>query len=329
VCSGLGDGGNRAAAALATGPTPADMEAAHGKTAAKVRDDILATVPPGTSATARDSWAKEKCDDFTPVLLSKSADARLNTAILISQFQTLSSDKTLMDMLANPDPTVRYWAAKGLSGKDLVPLEKAALAAGAGRVVTALRAAAKVEKVGQVEQEIVKALAVYEDVTGVLDGTESLTAQMPGTISEIGTLDAVTAGLDALAKSARSAASTDKVRAATIASQAASYAAQQQVALKLQQDAISAALPTGYPQAVSRLVDTAIKVINAASGGSFRVATNVSPDEILFNLGGITGSASSGPGGLQKIMKDVPVPATIKTGADIPGAATKSATAPH
>ena len=92
----------------------ADMEAAHGPDAVKIKDALLAPLP-SLSPIARADYAKEVIKEFEKELTSDNPDARLNTAILFGNLESLSCDRVYEQMLSSKDPAVRLWAAKGLA----------------------------------------------------------------------------------------------------------------------------------------------------------------------------------------------------------------------
>jgi hypothetical protein len=282
--------------------TAADMEAAHGKEAIAIREAIISTLP--SDVSLRDKLANDEIiPTFRSCLTSTNPDARLNTAMMMCQLQTLSADAVLMDMLKNPDASVRYWGAKGLAG-----IVQSMKLVGAQAVVKALDNAAKGEKSGVVLQEIVKALALYEDLGGILDALDAVGTLMKGSISDKGIIDAATVALHAVDKSIKTAAPAAKVAALV-----ASLAAQQQLLSFNAQQAIGQALDKAYTSSVTSLLEAALKVLNDASGKTFSLhgETDVAGQQLIIK--GITGEGAT-PGDIQKAMPDVPIPPTIKSG---------------
>jgi hypothetical protein len=135
----------------------ADMERAHGEDAVKVKDDVLAAVPP--DPVARNNYAKEVVKEFEGELTSSNGDARLNTAILIERLESLACDKALEKMLKNDDPAVRLWGAKGLGA--IAPTLKKVGGRSEEAAVQALHDAAGAETSEVVKGAIDRALGEY------------------------------------------------------------------------------------------------------------------------------------------------------------------------
>jgi hypothetical protein len=134
------------------------MEAATGDGCRVIRDRVLSNAPPAARVVDRDKYGADVVADFGPIVAnSKNADAVLNSAILIAEMETISTDATLESMLKNADAAVRYWAAKGLTA--LLPRLKPLGPGAVGRAVGALNAAGKSEKDPLVFAQINKALA--------------------------------------------------------------------------------------------------------------------------------------------------------------------------
>ncbi|HVS70735.1 MAG TPA: HEAT repeat domain-containing protein [Phycisphaerae bacterium] len=130
------------------------MESATPEQAITIRNDVLKAAP--TGVLDRDKYGSEVCHAFTHIISdAKNPDAALNSAILIAKLGTLSTDATLEAMLKNPDPAIRYWAAKGLEG---IMTTLAKLPSAQKEAVTALTDAQAAEKSDIVKSAIARAL---------------------------------------------------------------------------------------------------------------------------------------------------------------------------
>lgn len=292
----------------------AKLKAASGIDAITIRSAVIAAAP--TSTVPRNDFAKEVDKHFRPLLSDPNPDARLNTVMLYVQLETLATDAPLAEAVSNNDPAVRYWGAKGLGGPLSSTISRIPNAAAA--VIKALADQARKETSGVVQQEILKALVVYKSVGGVLDGLEPFTNKMQTDIPERGDLDAVSQGLDAVAKALADPAVTaaQKERAANIAARAASFAAQQ-----LENYAKFEAVPEPYAKSVRELVANSVKVLSAASGQAMRLPPGDEPGVLVMNMNALVGRPGE-PGELQKRMPRVPPPPRVGP------AATQPATAP-
>jgi hypothetical protein len=293
-------------AAAALPATAADMRAAAPADRPAIREKILRGAEK-LGVVDRDKYGRDVADNFAPLLTDPDANLRLNGAMTIEQLLTLSLDRTLEEMLKNPSPDVRYWGAKGLGG--IAQLVKSTGSTTLSTVIQSLTSATKVEKVGVVQAEIIRALTIYDDVNGLLDALEASAPELAGGLPDRGMIDAVTAGLEAVNRLSGTAPPATKQRAAAIAARVTSFAAQQ---LKRYQDAqkmIEADVPANYTNSTVRLVDAGVKVMGTAAGKTFNVDRN-SPDGILLTVNGITG-AKGRPGDLQKAMPGVPVPPDV------------------
>ncbi len=292
--------------------TAADMEAVHGQDAVNVRMKVIQDAPPMSAVLDRDIYGGNVVKIFvtTPPdeLNSKNADARLNTAIMIAQLQTLSTDSALTGMLTNADPAIRYWGAKGLS--DIAPFVKMAAP---GSVIAALDAAAKVEKSSVVQQELVNALVLYEGKVETIDALDSMAGTMQSSLPDKPALEAATGGLLFVDASIKSLAAPDKAHAVKVAAQLASFAAQHQAALKKTLDAAGTPLPAGYSADIGKLADAAVKLINDATGQKIPLPDpKLAPDDLLKTLNSIVGTGTT-PGTLQSAAADAPIPPAIST----------------
>jgi hypothetical protein len=294
----------------------AAMATAKGAAAVAIRGTVTGAAK-SMSLVERDRYGSEVAKAFAPLLSnSNNIDAQLNSAILITEMQTLSTDSTLEGMLKNSSPAVRYWGAKGLGG--IIPdLEKVGGAA-ISNAVNGLLTALKTEKSGIVKAQMVEALAKTSDVRTVVQGLDILSSQLAGGTADSDTLDATAAGLSQLDAAIRAAgtgvAKGDAAAAAKSAAWTASFAAQQQVALSEKLSADQSDLPDGYSTSTTNVVGAAVKVLNDLAGrGTFKApAGDESPDALQLMVDGLTGTSGTGQGELQKAMPDVPVPPAIK-----------------
>src|SRR5579862_4675282 len=90
-------GGLSPIAAFAAGSLPAsakDLEPLHGKAAVDLREKVLKAAP--TDVILRDTYARNVANEFGGAgglgVKSANPDARLNSAILIAQMASLSTD---------------------------------------------------------------------------------------------------------------------------------------------------------------------------------------------------------------------------------------------
>jgi hypothetical protein len=309
------------ATALAAPPTSADFE----KTPAKeLPDRVKEVVDSGKTltGTAKQDWAKKVCQDFTQDktgVNSPRAEVRLNAAILIHNLGTLSSDKTLVDMLKNKDAAVRYWAARGL--EDLQPAEHSMAAMGSTseqEVIKALGAAVTAEAKGGgssvVIQQIVKTLKTYgaapAAAPAMLDALDAVNTQMEGGTPDVSLLETAGAALDSIASWAGKATPAEKVHAVGAAAMAASFAAQQQDRYdkSLKESQGGGGVPDEYARATQKVVDSAVAVCKAAGAGTVApVAPALAPADYLRNVNKVFGVPGTA-GTLQKELKDVPIP---------------------
>jgi hypothetical protein len=293
--------------------TAADFETSDVKELATLRDIVIKAKP--ANPVDADGYGTKVCRDFVGKdvgINSKKAEVRLHAAILIHDLNTLSTDTTLVQMLSSDDAAVRYWGARGLvdiSG-NLAKIGGTAVR----NVVKALGDRAKVESSGIVQQEIVRALIQYSGFAPLLDALNATGDQMEAGIPDAALLETAALGLDFVGKSMGGAAAADKVKAATVAARAASYAAQQ---LKKNEEAVktidaSATVPADYVAAVQRVVDGATKVAGAAAGKTYSVPTGTSSYELLMNVNGVFGTPGDRAGKLQGDLTGVPVPSKVK-----------------
>ncbi len=298
-----------------------DFEKADAKDLPAMRDAIIKTMlgtPTNpTTAVERDTYGATVAADFTSEGLgvnSTRPEVRLNSAILIHDLHTLSTEMPLELLLKNNDAAVRYWGARGLAdlSGDLMKVGGRPVQ----RVVDALDVQAKVEKSGIVEQEIVKALIQYGAFAPLLDALGAISNQMEAANPDMDMLQTASLGLDMVSKSMATAGAMDKTKAATVASRLASFAAQQ---LKNNEQSLQSAdsaakVPADYLTAVQRVVEAATKVAAGASAKSYAVPTGASTDELLLNVNGLFGTPGGRGGKLQGDMTAVPVPPAVKSG---------------
>jgi len=303
------------AISLAAGPgglpySANDMENAHGADAVKIREAILKAAPSGAAALA--TYGSNVATEFTRTNLgvnSKNPDARLNSAILIAQLQTISTDTALEDMLKSSDPSVRFWAAKGLA--DIAAGLKPVGGGAVGRAVSTLSAAVKTEKSGVVIQEIIQALSRFGDPAAIRTGLAAVVTQISANQLDVEMFHAAGAGLSALAPSVGSGTAAEKVDSASLAATLASLSAQQLVNYNNTLAAASQTLPKSALDATHAVVSAASQVADAATGKRYTAPAGSSPDEILFNVNSLFGTPGSGGGTLQKDLPGVATPPAV------------------
>ncbi len=302
------------AAAPTALPTADDFETAAAKELPGKRNDIFKAMP-ATPAVDRDAYAAKVARDFTRAdrgINSARSEVRLNSAILLHDLQTLSTDRALMLMVQSKDAAVRYWGAKGL-GDMSVKL----MSVGKAPAVAALRNAGKTETSGVVVQEIITALDRYGDLPAMVDVLTAISGTMQTANPDLSLLQSVAQGLDSVAKGVP-AAPGDKTSAANAAARLASFAAQQLMNNDRAIKAIdkTATVPPENLAAVKKVVDAAVKVINAAAGKNYFAPPPQDPGELLMNVNTIFGTPPPGSkaGLLQADLKAVTVPPAVKAG---------------
>jgi hypothetical protein len=301
---------NAFAASAPTPPTAADFESAATKDMPDMRAKIIAAMS-SLGAAAKSAYATKVCEDFSAPNLginSKRPEVRLNSAILIHDLGTLSTDKYLEQMIDNTDPAVRYWAARGLY--DISSLINMTGGLTLQRAVNALSNRGKVETSGIVETEIIKDLIQFQAASPLLDALEAVTGQMETTIPDVAMLQTVAVGLDFINKSM---ASIDKAKAANVAARAASFAIQQEVCSEkvIKANEPDAKVPTEYIGAVQRVVESAVKIANSAAGKTYALKTSTF-DELQLTTRDIFGTPDGRAGALQGDLKTVKVPPKVK-----------------
>ena len=305
----------QAAGAVPAAPkTPADFEAADAKDLPTLRDLIIKAMP--TEAVQRDRYGAQVAKDFTAAgagINSTRPEVRLNSAILIHDLNTLSTDQPLLSLIKSDDAAVRYWGAKGLTD-----ISARLMSGGVGPttnlIVTGLGTRAKVETSGLVQQEIVKALIQYKAFAPLLDALDAISNQMEAGVPDTALLETAALGLDSVSRSMLSAAAADKVKGATDAARLASFAAQQQ---KKNEEAVKAIDPAAnvaadYAAAAQKVVEAATKVAGGATGTTYPTPTGTSPDELLLNVNNLFGTPGGRAGKLQTDVTSVPVPPKVK-----------------
>lgn len=311
VTQAAGVGG---AAAPTVQPTAKDFEATAAKDLPGKVADVMRFAP--SSITAKNLWAEGICGDFSKPdlgLNSKRPEVRLNSAILIHELKMLNTDKTLINMLNHDDPAVRYWAARGLG--DLSGSVKPVGGTTLSKVTDALDKQVKVEKVGVVTQELVKALVTYNASGALLDALEAVGAQMQAGTPDVSLLQTAGMALDEVQKSIATAPAADKLRAAGATANLGSFAAQQQIAYKASLRTVdpTSTVPADYAKSTQKVLESAVGVCKAAGASSLSVklAPGTSPEELLMTANNAFGTQGK-PGDLQKDMKTVATPPVIK-----------------
>ena len=280
-----------------------NLKTKTGRESVQAREDLLGLRP--TSPVDLDQYATDLDGKLRANLSNPSnGDARLNTAILFAQLNTLAMDKALMEALASKDPSVRYWGAKGLGGAAISSKLKQV---GSGPVVAALDKAAKAEGTSVVQLQILHGLVVYENLDGVLDSLDGLANWMQMDVPDKAGLDEIAAALNwAQSKGISSATAPQKERAANLAARLASFAAQQAVAYK----ASYGAIPTAYQKSFNDVINAGVDVIGGAKGSAVSRLDTSSPEMALISANALLGSDGR-PGELQKTMPKVAVPARV------------------
>jgi hypothetical protein len=289
-----------------------DLEAAHGKDAVDIKDGIVA--PAKTmSPPDKNKYAESMCKAFDDAHLldSKNVEAQLNAIMTIVELDALDTDSFLKPALKNANPSVRYWAAKGLGQI----MDRLVRAGASGPVIKALQDRLKVETSGVVKQQIVSAIAASNDFKEVLAALKLLAADLQKNAPDASTIKAAWVAVDALKKiydappPAAPIAKADATEAVASAAAATSFAAQQNFALNDKK-----LLPSGNQDAARQLAESAVTLFNTV--GKLRlslppVKPTDGPEELLLEVNSITGSPSIPTGELQKTMPEVTAPPAI------------------
>jgi hypothetical protein len=305
------------AAGAAGVPTAKDFETADQKDMPGMVLKILSTLPSlATDPVGRNNAIKQIGADFTSNglgIMSNRAEVRLNSAILIGQFQTLDSDRFLKQMLkinnGIDDPTVRYHAAKGLGTPAMVKAEKdIAKQMGGGNpgIVADIAAAAKNEKVSVVKQELIKTLIAYDAADALIEATEGISAQMQTTAPDVPTLETAASAFAVIANNMSGVAAANKSKIPVAAVNAASYAIQHYRQAEKAAKEEERKVPDELTQATLKVIDSAVKAAAAASGKGFRVdSKSIDAAELDMNtVFGAAGGQGKAPG--------IPAPSLIK-----------------
>lgn len=303
--------------ALAAGlpASASDMEAAHGSAAVDLRHKVIDAAP--TNKLLRDQYGEAVCkalanekDPKGPnELNSTNPDARLNTAIMVYELNTIATDKTLMGMLKNPDPSVRYWGARGLA--QIAPDLKVV---GDQPAIAALKAAGAVETSGVVIEEIIKALIIYDDFPALTVVLDAVSSHLSKGIPDTRMLVAAANGLDAISGKVASATSADKAHVAEIAVKLASFTSQQLAANKAAHDAIGTTVPKDYLDASNALIEAAAKVAGNAAGKTYSWKKTTDTDEFQLDVNTLFGTPPNKPVQIQTDLPGVKPPPAIKPG---------------
>lgn len=310
----MGAGGVRTALADAA-KLARDLDAAHGKDAVDIKDGIVAGAK-GLDPPAKNKYAESFCKAFDDAHLldSKNVEAQLNAIITIVELDALNTDSFLKPALKNSNPSVRYWAAKGLGQI----MDRLLRAGAAGPTSKALQAQLGVETSGIVKLQIVQAILAASDpsrggdIKNAIEALATLKDAMQTSAPDAAAIKAATVATkalnDFLPLLPAPLAKADQTRLLTAAAHAASFAAQQDVSLNDKKT-----LPDGNQSAAVELAQSAVTLVNTI--GKLRLAPAIrpgdGPDELLLAVNSITGSASMGNGELQKTLPDVPVPPAI------------------
>ena len=296
------------------------MQTSHSETAVALRNQVLDDLNK-KSATAKDAYVQEMLGQHLDGPWAKllqdntNPDAQLNAAILIAQAKALSADAALETlMVPNSNAAIRYWGAKGL--ENILPELMKVGGAAVTRALNALNNTIAHETSGVVKQEIIRALGAAGDVPALQTAADALASQLQSGPADHETIDAAATAMIQLDALIKKGATIDKAKVANSAAMIASFSAQQLQAMQARQNASGAPgdIPTAYSDSVRAAVIAAVNVLNGAAGKTAFTAPGkeAGPDEIQFNVDGITGSSSSGAGSLQKIIPGVPVPPAIK-----------------
>lgn len=279
---------------------------------ADIRITIEAKKPSSNVEAA--AYGEKVADEFTKTgqgVNSKDEIVRLNSAILIRDLATISSDRDLEKMLTNPDPAIRYWAARGL--EDIAGDLK--LVGGGGNAVKALTNAVRAEKSGVVIQEIIKALTAYGDPAAIRVGLKAVIALMSTSQPDVEMLHAAAAGIDALAPTVATSPAADKAETASIAAATASLAAQHYAAYADTLAAGGESMPKPYEDATHDVVAAAAKVAAAAAGKTYSTPSGATPAEFLLKVNTLFGSPGESNGTLQKDLPAVTAPPKVSAAA--------------
>jgi hypothetical protein len=311
----VGGLGGAAASSVTTAGT---FESSPAREMPGLRKKVLDTAPQG--AGDKEKWAEGVCKDYTKAgvgINSGNSDARLNIAIMLHELHTVSSEDTLIVMLTNKDPAVRYWGARGLGAKELSDKIKQVGGSYVAKAVKGLQTQAGNEDSGPVAQEIVKALVVYADPAALLAALDAIGKKLQAGTPEVSLLQTAVVGLDALTTLVSSASAADKEKAAGVAAKLASFAAQQQAKYAESLKNGGETLPQDYADATQGVVEAAVRVANAAGGGGLKVGKAASPAQLLVDVNNTFGMEGK-PGELQRKMPQVGIPPAVGVAATGP-----------
>ena len=144
--------------------------AASSEDAVALRTEVLANLQPTTvnigspSAGFLQSFTNAEVAEFGPLVNSTSSTTALNAVILLAETKHINTDAALLSALSNPNPAIRYWAARGLYNvlPGLKDLKQAR-----DRAIAGLITAAQSEKSALVQAEIVRSLSGSGDAKAV------------------------------------------------------------------------------------------------------------------------------------------------------------------
>jgi len=272
------------------------------------------TPPRGVAAPTPvevDAYTRSIATEFGPVIETSSKDyVRLNGIILLAGIDHINTDGVLRTALANENPGVRYWAARGLA----TILPRLRPVAGAyGRAIDALMAGVMGEKIPLVRAEMARALAATNDASltkvpaalaKALSNEAASFAKMAPGGAEMNAAAAEMDAATALVKAGLVLGKADETALVQAAADATSFAAQQEN-------------KAGGPLASEAAVDlakSAVELFKATGKGakiSLTVPPKATPADLLFGVNDLTGS-EAGAGAVEKAFADVKVPARLK-----------------
>ncbi len=297
-------------------PAPADVATAiaplKGAAVVAYRTSVNASAAT-LNVTEKNRYAEKLGTALEPVIKGANVDAAINAIVLLVDLDVLFADRALVNALPNPNPAIRYWAAKGLG--NIMDRTRNVGPAAVAKLNGQLRDQLKVETSGIVKQQILRALAASGDVASLSDALLFLAQTLEKSPPDIGAINASTVGLDGLLAAIKAGATlnpTEKADALNALAQTLSFTSQHNLAL-----AEKDILPDAQASAAVDLARSGVALLNALADKEIaKLPNNInnssSAGELFLGVSGIVGSPKV-PGDLQKTFPAIPAPGEIKS----------------
>ena len=241
-------------------------------------------------------------------------EGALNAIITLVDFKALPTDAALRNQLVNPQPAIRYWAAKGLT--QIMPNIVSVRGLTLTKAVEALNNALKSETNGAIKAQIIRAINAVGDPMELQKPLDTLKSDLQTNVPDAATLQAARMAIDSLntlVAGGTTLTPAEQNALVTSAAHLASFACQQNVALINKK-----MLPEGNYDAALGVVKSALTLFNTLGKTNFAVTKPADPSDtellngqLLLDINSIVGSVGVGPGSLQKAFPTVPVPPAI------------------